>query len=855
MKKILILLLLLVSTVTYGQQWFGSGIIADDSVVTTDGAKFGALGVLEVPYNWGTTGNYRIEVNGDTTLHKWIEIIASRGALSDSTNFWRTKSDFDIFLPQFGSRIVDVNHNPGDGGLIFQVNGNTHLNITANQTAIQSGSNANRINLDQADGIQFENTSADSVGIQFDSDNGGEARIYSNGDAGYFSFINNDGTYDNIRIAEPVVNSDGVTKGFADSNYWPLSGNFSIPNQTITAASGINFRSSDGTKGIDFKPTSVSNTGLINMWTDNFDESISIGNDAVSLRKATTQFNINEDSIIIVSGILRYGNENRPTYTTNWDVINKGYSDSTLAGINIPSIVGQSGNSIRVNGAEDEWEYYTPNSIDQIAGQSINSVVSSPTGTQDGFAITWDNGAGEYTLSAGGAGSGIDNVVEDTSPQLGGNLDPNGFTVGDATAADLTKLNSLTATATELNYTDGVTSNIQTQLDNKLTLGAVNDVGGLSTITEITDNSAVSTVNLTTLYSDDGGQTVNNSYLVELPGSLTIGTANVLTQGFSDGFVFGNGTTIYYETNNSGGIRYSTTGITPVSTTLVWKDYVDTRVAGSSVTPALQSPGAGQDGYSIVWNNASGVFDLESVSGGGSGISSLVEDTSPQLGGNLDLNENTIGTANITNTEIGYLDGTNSNIQTQLDNRVPLSSSTHDITGTSNWTLRKNNNGNVGISKTSGTGNLVLSNSTANEIQLTNTNAFGNVTVNNSGIRTDSTIVNEKRLQDYVGGVKKMVVNIGDWNMDSDGSINISEASLGVDIDDIFDVRVTIQIDGGGNKRSLVSGSSSSLSGAWVLDSNANQLILYRTASGFFDSVQFDQTSFNRGWVVIEYTE
>ena len=100
-----------------------------------------------------------------------------------------------------------------------------------------------------------------------------------------------------------------------------------------------------------------------------------------------------------------------------------------------------------------------------------------------------------------------------------------------------------------------------------------------------------------------------------------------------------------------------------------------------------------------------------------------------------------------------------------------------------------------------------------------------------------------------------MVVNIGDWNMDSDGSINISEASLGVDIDDIFDVRVTIQIDGGGNKRPLVSGSSSSLSGAWVLDSNANQLILYRTASGFFDSVQFDQTSFNRGWVVIEYTE
>jgi hypothetical protein len=37
-------------------------------------------------------------------------------------------------------------------------------------------------------------------------------------------------------------------------------------------------------------------------------------------------------------------------------------------------------------------------------------------------------------------GSGIENVVEDASPQLGGNLDLNGHTVGAATAGDLTKL-------------------------------------------------------------------------------------------------------------------------------------------------------------------------------------------------------------------------------------------------------------------------------------------------------------------------------------------------------------------------------------------------------------------------------
>ncbi len=77
MKKLLFIAFLLISTITYGQQYFGSGIIADDSIVVTSGSKFGALGVLEIPYNWGTTGNYRIEIN-DTTFHELMQVIASK---------------------------------------------------------------------------------------------------------------------------------------------------------------------------------------------------------------------------------------------------------------------------------------------------------------------------------------------------------------------------------------------------------------------------------------------------------------------------------------------------------------------------------------------------------------------------------------------------------------------------------------------------------------------------------------------------------------------------------------------------------------------------------------------------------
>ena len=44
----------------------------------------------------------------------------------------------------------------------------------------------------------------------------------------------------------------------------------------------------------------------------------------------------------------------------------------------------------------------------------------------------------------------------------------------------------------------------------------------------------------------------------------------------------------------------------------------------------------------------------------------LVNDTTPQLGGNLDLNGNTI--EGVSATELGYLDGVTSDIQTQIDN-------------------------------------------------------------------------------------------------------------------------------------------------------------------------------------------
>lgn len=127
------------------------------------------------------------------------------------------------------------------------------------------------------------------------------------------------------------------------------------------------------------------------------------------------------------------------------------------------------------------------------------TVIAVPTAnltTTDDHVLAYDADNNEFYFKAdrvGEEGGGITSVVEDTTPKLGGNLNLNTFSVGDANAADLTKLSQLTASSTELNYVDGVTSAIQTQLDGKQPLDS--DLTTIAGLTATTDNFMVAVSN------------------------------------------------------------------------------------------------------------------------------------------------------------------------------------------------------------------------------------------------------------------------------------------------------------------------------------------------------------------------
>lgn len=97
--------------------------------------------------------------------------------------------------------------------------------------------------------------------------------------------------------------------------------------------------------------------------------------------------------------------------------------------------------------------------------------------------------------------------------------------------------------------------------------------------------------------------------------------------------------------------------------------------------------------------------------------------------------------------------------------------------------------------------------------------------------------------------MKTKVVNIGNWNMDLTGAVNVAH---GLTLADIRAVQASIINDAGlvhyplnyANGIATVGGSIS-----W----DGTNVILTRFGTGFFDSIDFDTAVFNRGTVTIFY--
>jgi hypothetical protein len=221
---------------------------------------------------------------------------------------------------------------------------------------------------------------------------------------------------------------------------------------------------------------------------------------------------------------------------------------------------------------------------------------------QDDYVLTYDNTAGTISLEAA-ASSGLSNVVEDTTPQLGGNLDLN--------SNNITGSGNISTTSTSIS-----TAN--------LTLTTTEDTSSAGPIIDLKRNSA------SPADGDYLGQIKfkgeNDADQEVVYAKITAKTSDV-TDTTEDGLIE---FALKKAGSNNIGARLTSTDFKLINGTGLEVGGYSFPTSDGSASQFLQTNGAGTLSFTSI-TQATG-NELENV----------VEDTTPQLGGELDTQTNTI---------------------------------------------------------------------------------------------------------------------------------------------------------------------------------------------------------------------
>ena len=241
---------------------------------------------------------------------------------------------------------------------------------------------------------------------------------------------------------------------------------------------------------------------------------------------------------------------------------------------------------------------------DGYANSDVDTHLNTGTATT-GQVLSWTGT--DYDWITGGAGGGIGNVVEDTTPQLGGMLDVNGNSLGDGTL-ELLKFSETVSAV------------------NEFTMG--NAATGAGPTLSATGDDANIPININP--KGTGRVAING----QLETNTIAGLGNTITFA-ENNYYFRNTTLNNFRLESDG----SGTGVVLRAPTGMTSDF------------AITLPSADGTSGQVLQTNGSGVLSFVTVSGGGGG-GDVVTDTTPQLGGDLDVNGNKIISASLSNGDI-----------------------------------------------------------------------------------------------------------------------------------------------------------------------------------------------------------
>jgi len=106
-------------------------------------------------------------------------------------------------------------------------------------------------------------------------------------------------------------------------------------------------------------------------------------------------------------------------------------------------------------------------------------------------------------------------------------------------------------------------------------------------------------------------------------------------------------------------------------------------------------------------------------------------------------------------------------------------------------------------------------------------------------------------IADLNGSLITTIVNIGDWDMDATASVSIAHGIA--DYSKIRSVSVLIIPDAATTLIPLDTSFSGGVPAGSIGQIQSVNIPLFRTATGTFDSTNYDSTSFNRGYITIQH--
>jgi len=148
---------------------------------------------------------------------------------------------------------------------------------------------------------------------------------------------------------------------------------------------------------------------------------------------------------------------------------------------------------------------------------------------------------------------------------------------------------------------------------------------------------------------------------------------------------------------------------------------------------------------------------------------------------------------------------------------------------------------------------------------LNDTAGFDNVHILGSNITADAadttfveTLNAKNGIMNEDSGIvlRKKIIDIGDWDMNLTGSLNIAHGLSATEWKTIRTVTVIIRNDVDTQMYFIdgVFGTGTSTPAGGIGSMGSTNILLERLTGGFFDQTGYDSTGYNRGWVTLEYT-